>query len=102
MEEDRDMEAGGAVTRECGGRHFTPNSEGDFSQAPVPIAKKLKPFWRASALAQGAIFTLSTSPLRQNFTASHRSNAYLQEKQPRKAAILPFPRATGHTGSRII
>jgi hypothetical protein len=54
-EEDRDMEAGSAVTRGDEGRHSNPDLRGDFSQTPVCIAKKFGPFWRASALPQSAI-----------------------------------------------
>jgi hypothetical protein len=43
-EEDRDMGAGGAVMRRSGGSSFYPTLRGDFSQAPVRIAKKVGPF----------------------------------------------------------
>jgi hypothetical protein len=38
------MDAGGAVMREDEGRHSNPDLRGDFSQAPVRIAKKVGPF----------------------------------------------------------
>jgi hypothetical protein len=95
------MEANGALAR-WQGPSFYLNLCGGFSSGAVG--------WTINSHLSGArlryrkdhylIFT--SWPGCQNFITHTRSNAYLQEKQPRWQPFLPFPRATGHAAARII